>query len=158
VWFADSLAVDVANVKEAGTIGNFLGATALGVLAFKGFTTIANSGSEVIDPHRNIGRAIVISIAICVVVYTLVGFAVSSNLSLSEIIETRDYSLAAAARPALGEFAVWFTVAIAMMATAGVILASIFAVSRMLAIIICEFQFSVLPRTANCNHSNPFRD
>ena len=49
-----------------------------------------------------------------------------------EIIETRDYSLAAAARPALGDYGVWFTVAIAMMATAGGILASIFAVSRML--------------------------
>lgn len=40
-----------------------------------------------------------ISIAACVVIYTLVGFAVASNLSLAEIIETQDYSLAAAARP-----------------------------------------------------------
>jgi len=107
----------------------------LGILAFKGFTTITNSGSEVIDPKRNVGRAIIISIAACVVIYTLVGFAVASNLSLAEIIETQDYSLAAAARPALGEYAVWFTVAIAMMATAGGILASIFAVSRMLAML-----------------------
>ena len=80
-------------------------------------------------------RAIVISIAACVVIYTLVGFAVASNLSLAEIIETRDYSLAAAARPALGDYGLWFTVAIAMMATAGGILASIFAVSRMLAML-----------------------
>jgi amino acid transporter len=133
IWLADSLAVDFTDVSETGAFGNFLGATALGILAFKGFTTIANSGSEIIDPHRNVGRAIIISIAACVVIYTMVGFAVASNLSLSEIIETRDYSLAAAARPALGEYAVWFTVAIAMMATAGGILASIFAVSRMLA-------------------------
>lgn len=125
VWVADSISVDFSNPGEAGTVGNFLGATALGILAFKGFTTITNSGSEVIDPKRNVGRAIIISIAACVVIYTLVGFAVASNLSLAEIIETQDYSLAAAARPALGEYAVWFTVAIAMMATAGGILASI---------------------------------
>jgi len=106
VWLADSLAVDFSNTGEAGAVGNFFGATALGILAFKGFTTIANSGSEVKDPHRNVGRAIVISIAACVVIYTLVGFAVSSNLSLAEIIESRDYSLAAAARPALGEVGV----------------------------------------------------
>lgn len=135
IWIADSLSVDFSNPGEAGTVGNFLGATALGILAFKGFTTITNSGSEVKDPTRNIGRAIVISIAACVVIYTLVGFAVASNLSLVEIIETRDYSLAAAARPALGDYGVWFTVAIAMMATAGGILASIFAVSRMLAML-----------------------
>ncbi|KAB7623686.1 APC family permease [Alkalilimnicola sp. S0819] len=135
VWLADSLAVDVSSAGQAGGVGNFLGATALGILAFKGFTTITNSGSEVRDPHRNVGRAIVISIAACVVIYALVGFAVASNLSLAEIIETRDYSLAAAARPALGDYGVWFTVVIAMMATAGGILASIFAVSRMLAML-----------------------
>lgn len=135
IWIADSLSVDFSSTGEAGTFGNFLGATALGILAFKGFTTITNSGSEVKDPHRNVGRAIVISIAACVVIYTLVGFAVASNLSLAEIIETRDYSLAAAARPALGDYGVRFTVAIAMMATAGGILASIFAVSRMLAML-----------------------
>jgi amino acid transporter len=133
VLLADSLAIDFTRESEPGTLGNFLGATALGILAFKGFTTITNSGSEVIDPHQNIGRSIVISIAACVVIYTLVGFAVAGNLSLSEIIETRDYSLAAAARPVFGEYGVWFTVAIAMTATAGGILASIFAVSRMLA-------------------------
>lgn len=135
VWIADSLAVDISTTGETGAIGNFLGATALGILAFKGFTTITNSGSEVKDPTRNVGRAIVISIAACVVIYTLVGFAVASNLSLAEIIETRDYSLAAAARPALGDYGVWFTVALAMMATAGGILASIFVVSRMLAML-----------------------
>ena len=135
IWLADSVAVDFNRVGESAGIGGFLGATALGILAFKGFTTITNSGSEVIDPHRNVGRAIVISIAACIVIYTLVGFAVASNLSLSEIVATRDYSLAAAARPALGEYGVWFTVAIAMLATAGGILASIFAVSRMLAML-----------------------
>ena len=76
-----------------------------------------------------------ISIALCVVIYALVGFAVASNLSLSEIIETQDYSLAAAARPALGEAAVGFTVVLAMLATAGGIIASVFAVSRMLAML-----------------------
>jgi amino acid transporter len=135
VWIADSISVDFSRTGEAGTVGNFLGATALGILAFKGFTTITNSGSEVQDPHRNVGRAIMISIAACVVIYTLVGFAVSSNLSLAEIVETQNYSLAAAARPALGDYGVWFTVAIAIMATAGGLLASVFAVSRMLAML-----------------------
>lgn len=135
IWIADSVSVDFSRTGEAGTVGNFLGATALGILAFKGFTTITNSGSEVQDPHRNVGRAIMISIAACVVFYTLVGFAVASNLTLTEIIETQNYSLAAAARPVLGDYGVWFTVALAIMATAGGLLASVFAVSRMLAML-----------------------
>ncbi len=91
----------------------FLAATALGILAFKGFTTITNSGSELTEPHKNVGRAILISIALCVVIYALVGFAVASNLSIDQIIETKNYSLAAAARPALGDLGLWFTVILA---------------------------------------------
>lgn len=68
-------------------------------------------------------------------VYTLVGFAVASNLSLGDIIATQNYSLAAAAKPALGNYGLWFTVILAMLATAGGIIASIFAVSRMLAML-----------------------
>jgi amino acid transporter len=135
VMVADTVEVNFSTVSPDASVTGFIGATALGILAFKGFTTITNSGSEVKDPHRNVGRAIMIAIALCVVIYALVGFAVASNLSLEEIIETRNYSLAAAARPALGEFAVWFTVVLAMLATAGGVIASIFAVSRMLAML-----------------------
>ncbi|NYT73906.1 APC family permease [Halomonas sp. QX-2] len=137
VFIADSLEMGSSSGSDAPTptLAGFLGATALGILAFKGFTTITNSGSELKDPKRNVGKAITISIALCVVIYALVGFAVASNLSLPEIIETQDYSLAAAARPALGEAAVAFTVVLAMLATAGGIIASVFAVSRMLAML-----------------------
>lgn len=135
VIIADSVGMETSASAPEGSFSGFLGATALGILAFKGFTTITNSGSEIKDPHRNVGRAIMISIGLCVVIYALVGFAVASNLSLTEIIETKDYSLAAAARPALGEAAVWFTVILAMLATAGGVIASIFAVSRMLAML-----------------------
>ncbi|WP_280552873.1 APC family permease [Halomonas sp. 25-S5] len=135
VLVADALEMEASSSAPEGSLSGFLGATALGILAFKGFTTITNSGSEIQDPHRNLGRAIMISIALCVVIYALVGFAVASNLSLGEIIATQDYSLAAAARPALGEAAVWFTVILAMLATAGGIIASVFAVSRMLAML-----------------------
>ena len=45
--------------------------------------------------------------------------ALISVLAMQRALETRDYSLAPAARPALGEYAVWFTVILAMLATAG---------------------------------------
>jgi len=127
--------VSFSVAQSDATLMGFIGATALGILAFKGFTTITNSGSELKNPHRNVGLAIIISILLCVVIYSLVGFVVASNLSLAEIIETRNYSLAAAARPAMGDAGLWFTVILAMIATAGGIIASIFAVSRMLAML-----------------------
>ena len=109
-----------------------LASVAFSILAFKGFTTITNSGGEIIDPHRNVGRTIIISITVCVVVYLLVAVAVGASLGTSEIAQARDYSLAAAARPALGELGFYFTVAIAIAATTSGVIASVFAVSRML--------------------------
>ena len=113
----------------------FVASVALSILAFKGFTTITNSGAEVTDPHHNVGRAIVLSIAICVVVYLLVAFAVGSSLPLDRIVGAKDYALAEAARPALGQTGFYLTVALALVATASGLIASVFAVSRMLAML-----------------------
>lgn len=124
---------DAAGVN-ASTEG-FLAAVALAILAYKGFTTITNSGGEIVDPHRNTGRAIVISLSICAVLYLAIATAVAGSLSLPEIIAAEDSSLAEAARPAFGDAGVWFTVALAIVATASGVVASVFAASRMLAML-----------------------
>ena len=119
---------------DFGPMG-FVASVALAILAFKGFTTITNSGAEITDPNRNVGRAIMISIALCVVVYLLVAFGVGSSLTIDEIIAAKDYSLAEAAEPALGQVGFLLTVLLAVVATASAVLASVFAVSRMLAML-----------------------
>lgn len=116
-------------------ISNYLGALALSILAYKGFTTITNSGGEIVNPNKNVGRAIIISLAICTLIYLLVAFAVSSNLSIDEIIQSKDYSLAEASKPAFGKYGLWFTVGIAIVATISGVIASVFAVSRMTAML-----------------------
>lgn len=121
-------------VQTFTTMG-FVASVAFAILAFKGFTTITNSGGEVTDPHKNVGRAIMISIAMCVVVYLLVAFGVGSSLTIEQIIAARDYSLAEAAAPALGQLGFYLTVVLAAVATASGVLASVFAVSRMLAML-----------------------
>ncbi len=120
--------------ETTGAAG-FVASMALAILAFKGFTTITNSGAEITKPHRNVGRAIVISIAVCTLVYLLVAFAVGSSLPLDRIVEARDYALAEAAEPTLGRTGFYLTVALALVATASGLIASVFAVSRMLAML-----------------------
>ncbi len=87
------------------------------------------------NPHKNVGRAITFSILICVVVYILVALAVGSSLGLDELIKAKDYALAEAAAPALGPTGFYLTVLLAVVATASGLLASVFAVSRMLAML-----------------------
>ncbi len=134
LWVADFSTQGLAS-SNAATGGGFLASIALGILAYKGFTTITNSGGEVKDPHRNVSRAIVISILICVGLYFLMAWAVASALGIDQIIAAKDYALAEAARPAVGRYGVWFTVGLAIVATVSGVIASVFAVSRMLAML-----------------------
>ncbi|MCB1606630.1 MAG: APC family permease [Xanthomonadales bacterium] len=135
VW---SSGIDFSSMSASADdshLTGFIGSVALAILAYKGFTTITNSGAEITHPKRNVGRAILISIAICVALYLLVAFGVGSSLSIDQIIAARDYSLAEAAEPALGRLGFLLTVVLAVIATASAVLASVFAVSRMLAML-----------------------
>ncbi|GAB5546356.1 MAG: APC family permease [Sandaracinaceae bacterium] len=138
LWFADFgfRPLGALSSGDSGSgPGGFLAGVAMAILAYKGFTTITNSGGEVEDPEKNVGRAIVISLAICLLVYLVVSWAVGSTLSIDEIVDAKDYALAAASEPAIGRYGTWFTVGIAILATASGLLASLFAVSRMLAML-----------------------
>jgi amino acid transporter len=135
LWSSGFQFAAASQVDQTYSATGFVASVALAILAFKGFTTITNSGAEVTDPHRNVGRAIMISIALCVVVYLLVAFGVGASLTIDQIVAARDYSLAAAAEPALGKIGFYLTVLLAAIATASGLLASVFAVSRMLAML-----------------------
>ncbi|MDG1871929.1 MAG: APC family permease [Flavobacterium sp.] len=122
-------------VSDNYSIQSYIAALAFTILAYKGFTTITNSGGEIVNPKKNVGYAIMISLLICTVVYLLVAFAVASNLSIPEIITAKDFSLAEASKPTFGKYGLWFTVGIAIVATISGVIASIFAVSRMTAML-----------------------
>lgn len=109
----------------------FLAGAALCILAYKGFTTITNQGDDVRNPRQNIARSIMIAIGLCTVIYLLLTIAVAGSLPVPEIIRARDYALAEAAAPVFGQWGVWLTVAIAVVATLSGLVASLFAVSRL---------------------------
>jgi len=131
----DTLTGDGASSDAQGGITGFLAAVALSILAYKGFTTITNSGDEIEEPKKNVGRSIIFSLLICTGLYLLVTLALAGNLSVNEIIAARDSSLAEAARPAVGQWGEWLTIGLAIIATISGIIASMFAVSRMLAML-----------------------
>src|SRR5690625_6326681 len=76
---------------------SFMAAIALSLRSFKGYTTITNYGSEIIEPKKNIGRSITISISICAALYIMMTWGLTNRLSVPEIIAARDYSIADAA-------------------------------------------------------------
>lgn len=131
LWASDLTADNLKGDIPQDAFLGFFASLALSILAFKGFTTITNNGSEIRHPKKNISRAIIISITLCAVLYLFISFAVSLNLTIPQIIEAKDYSLAEAARPVLGRLGVWLTVILAIFATFTVSIGGLFAVSRM---------------------------
>lgn len=122
----------VSAIGSGSYITNFIGALALSILAYKGFTTITNQGGDIINPSRNVGLSIIISLLICTVIYFVLALSVSANLDVPSIIKAKDYSLAEAARPVFGDWGLWFTVLIAIVATVSGVFASVFSASRLL--------------------------
>jgi len=113
----------------------FIGALALAILAYKGFTTITNQGDDIQNPHKNVGRSIIISIVICTLIYVALALSVAGGLSIPEIIKAKDYALAAAAKPVFGDWGTWITIGIAIIATVSGVIASVFSASRLLAML-----------------------
>lgn len=123
LWVADfPTAKDGAAVDP--TVLSLIGAVGISLLAYKGFTTITNTGGEIEDPHRNVGRAIVISIAIVTVVYLAVALAVRGNLTIPEIVDARDFALAQAAQPVFGSVGFKLVAGLAVIATVTSVMAS----------------------------------
>lgn len=137
VFAAAALAVadfpaTTTGAEPSVTLDSLVAAVALAVLAFKGFTTITNTGGEIERPHVNVGRAIIISIGVATVVYVAVMLAVRGNLGIGEIIAARDYSLAEAASPVFGSAGFKLVAALAVVATVSSVMASMYSTSRML--------------------------
>lgn len=110
----------------------FIAALALSILAYKGFTTITNQGGDIVNPHKNVGRSIIISIFICTVIYVVLALSVAGALSIPKIIAAKDYALAAAAEPVFGSWGSTLTIILAIVATVSGVIASVYSASRML--------------------------
>ncbi|PHS28589.1 MAG: hypothetical protein COA85_03395 [Robiginitomaculum sp.] len=108
-------------------------AGALVFVAFEGFQLITNVVTEMRDPDKNLSRGIYASIVITSVIYIVLAIVGVGNLGEAQLIEAREYALAAAARPVLGEAGVVLVGVAALLATSSAINATTFGASRMMA-------------------------
>jgi len=130
----------------------FIAALALSILAYKGFTTITNQGGDIENPHQNVGRSIIVSIGICTVIYVTLALSVAGGLSIQEIIDAKDYALAAAAEPIFGSWGMILTVILAIVATVSGVIASVYSASRMLGML------SNMKQVPNLNRIEKFKN
>lgn len=117
-------------VMSQGYSGVIMGA-ALIFVAYEGFELIPNAINEMENPQRNLKPAIIWSIAITIVIYVLVSTVAVGNLLPDEITKYKEYALAVAAKPFLGQAGFMLIGLAALFSTASAINATMFGTARL---------------------------
>ena len=120
---------NLALSKTPSTIHIFF-SLGLTFFAFQGFSVITNSVEDMQNPQKLMLKSMILSIGIVALLYISVSIAVFGNLSLDTIIQSKDYALAEAAKPAFGELGFKVIAATALFATASAINATLYAVTQ----------------------------
>lgn len=100
-------------------------------VAYEGFELIANAGEDVKEPSRTLPLAFYGSVIFVILLYILVAIVTVGSLSPEVIDRTKDYALAEAARPALGQAGFTIVVIAALLATFSAINATIYGNARL---------------------------
>jgi len=87
-----------------GAVG-IIGAMGFTYIAFEGYEIIVQSGEEVVDPGRNIPKAVFYSLAIVVPIYVLVAFASIGGIEVTEHLINRPGGIPDSTAP--GEIQTW---------------------------------------------------
>lgn len=100
-------------------------------LAYEGFELIANTADDVRDPRRTLPRAYFIAVGFVVVLYVLVAIVTVGSLDVASIVDAKDFALAEAARPFLGQAGFTLIAIAAMLSTASAINATLYGSARL---------------------------
>jgi amino acid transporter len=100
-------------------------------LAYEGLELIANTAQDVRDAARTLPRAYYTAVGFVIGLYVLVSFVTVGNLAVDKIVAAKDYALAEAARPFLGQGGFTLIAVAAMLSTASAINATLYGAARL---------------------------
>ena len=95
-------------------------------IGYEGFGLITNAAADMRDPRKMLPRALYTSVILVIALYLAVSLTVTGNLSDYEIEQAKDYALAEAAKPFLGQFGFRLIAIAALFSTASAINATLF--------------------------------
>jgi len=100
-------------------------------VAYEGFELIANAAESIENPDKNLPRAFYLSVSIVIILYILIAIVTVGTVSEAELLEAKDYALALAAKPALGNIGFSLVAIAALLSTFSAINATIFGNARL---------------------------
>ncbi|MET0279470.1 MAG: APC family permease [Pseudorhodoplanes sp.] len=95
-------------------------------IGYEGFGLVTNAAADMRNPRVMLPRALYASVILVIVLYLIVAVTVTGNLSNAQIAQAKDYALAEAAKPFLGEFGFRLIAIAALFSTASAINATLF--------------------------------
>ncbi|MBX3617135.1 APC family permease [Nitrosomonas sp.] len=99
-------------------------------VAYEGFELIANAVPDIENPEQNIPRAYYYSVVFVIVLYIVIAVVTVGSLSFDKIADSKDYVLAEAARPLLGNTGFIIITVAALISTFSAINATLYGGSR----------------------------
>jgi amino acid transporter len=105
---------------------NILFAAGILFLGYEGFGLITNAAEDMKAPGKMLPKAIYLSIFLVIAVYALIAFTVVGNLATAQIVDAKDYALAAAAKPFMGNVGFSVMAVAALFSTASAINATLY--------------------------------
>lgn len=100
-------------------------------LAYEGFELIANTAQDVRNAPKTLPRAFYSSVGFVIVIYILVAIVTVGTLPIDAIVGAKDYALAEAAKPSLGQLGFILIAIAAMLSTASAINATVYGAARL---------------------------
>ena len=99
-------------------------------VAYEGFELIANAAPHIRNPEKNIKRAYYWAVGLVILLYVLIAIITVGSLDFAAIDKAKDYALAAAARPFLGDAGYVVISVTAMLSVFSAINATLYGGSR----------------------------
>ena len=100
-------------------------------VSYEGFELIANTAKDVRDVATTLPRAYYAAVGFVIALYVLVSLVTVGHLAVDKIVAAKDYALAEAARPLLGQTGFTIIAIAAMLSTASAINATLYGTSRL---------------------------
>jgi amino acid transporter len=123
-----------ASAVAPGTWASPLGLISGGMiifLAFEGFELIANAAEDAVDPKRDMPRAFFGAVLFVIALYVMVALVTVGSVPVDKIVAARDYALAEAARPTMGQAGFSLIAFAALLSTASAINATLYGAARL---------------------------
>ncbi|WP_419769959.1 MAG: APC family permease [Candidatus Marinarcus sp.] len=113
-------------------------------VAFEGFQLVINAVDEMEKPKVNIPKSIYIAISVAIVIYVIIASGGILAIPFDEIIQNKEYALAAGAKKILGEWGSNLIIIGALLATSSAISGTLFGASRLVGVIAKDGYFPLI--------------